>query len=59
MLKALIPISSAQAVGNSLYGLQQMTDDVPEVRKVLAALTPKIQSCRQPLGNGLLYGLRE
>jgi hypothetical protein len=52
---------SAQAVGNSLYGLQSMSSDVPEVRELLRVLSRKVEGCREVLDirfltNGL-YGL--
>ena len=40
----------AQAVGNALYGLQQMGDSHVEVRQLVAALTPKVTQCREALG---------
>jgi hypothetical protein len=53
---------SAQAVGNALYGLQNMSSDVDEVRSVLRELAPKVKECKEPLdaqavGNAL-YGLQ-
>jgi hypothetical protein len=49
-------------VGNSLYGLQGMSSDSSEVRAMLSALVPKVESCREALdaqhvGNSL-YGLQ-
>ena len=37
----------AQHVGNALYGLQRMGDSCPEVRQLVAALTPKVTGCRE------------
>ena len=52
----------AQAVGNTLYGLQNMSSDSSEVRAVLRELGKKIAECTEPLdaqavGNAL-YGLQ-
>jgi len=52
----------AQAVGNALYGLQNMNSDSSEVRSVLRELSKKIAECSEPLraqavGNAL-YGLQ-
>jgi hypothetical protein len=49
-------------VGNALYGLQNCSSDIPEVRTLLAALAPKVESCTerlsaQEVGNAL-YGLQ-
>jgi hypothetical protein len=53
---------NAQAVGNALYGMQQMSSDSAEVRAMLSALLPKVKSCREALkaqavGNAL-YGMQ-
>ena len=49
---------NAQAVGNALYGLQNLGDS-KEVRGLLAALTPKVQQCSelnaQAVGNALRF----
>ena len=52
----------SQAVGNTLYGLQNMSCDSSEVRALLKELTKKIAECTEPLraqhvGNSL-YGLQ-
>merc|ERR1712193_254448 len=51
----------SQAVGNALYGLQRLGDS-EEVRKLIVALTPKIQQCREELNSqhvgNALYGLQ-
>ena len=51
---------SDQNVSNCLYGLQSMSSEHVEVRKVLTALTVRMQQCSlSPLGAGLcLYGLQ-
>jgi hypothetical protein len=36
---------TAQAVGNALFGFKRMNSDHEEVRQMLVALTPKIDSC--------------
>ena len=41
-IKESAPKFSSQAVGNALYGLQKMTSESPEVRRVLDALVPKV-----------------
>lgn len=52
---------SAQAIGNALYGLQRC-DDSEDVRKIIAALTPKIAQCTEELNaqavTNALYGLQ-
>merc|ERR1719443_1504198 len=53
--------TTAQTVGNALYGLQSMGDS-QEVRELVAALTVKVQECgeqlkAQEVGNAL-YGLQ-
>jgi hypothetical protein len=69
MLSALLPqVRSCQeplneqAVSNALFGLQGMSSEYQEVRKMLSALLPQVQSCQEPLkaqavGNAL-YGLQ-
>jgi hypothetical protein len=69
ILSALLPkvescreAFNAQAVGNALYGMQQMSSDSAEVRAMLSALLPKVKSCREALkaqavGNAL-YGMQ-
>jgi hypothetical protein len=69
MLLALVPkvegcreALGAQAVGNTLYGMQKMGSDSSEVRAMLLALVPRVESCRealrfQELGNAL-YGMQ-
>jgi ribonuclease HI len=52
----------AQAVGNSLHGLQGMSSDNAEVRSLVQALSGQVERCREPLsaqhvGNAL-YGLQ-
>jgi hypothetical protein len=52
----------AQAVSNSLYGLQGMSSEHVEVREMLRVLTAQVSSCDEPLvaqsvGNAL-YGLQ-
>ena len=51
---------TAQHVGSALYGLQRMNDSSAEVRRLVAALAPKVQHARidpQAVGNGV-YGLQ-
>lgn len=62
MMKANYLEVDAQAVGNSLYGLQGMSSDDPEVRSLVAALTTYLSQCRgapraQEIGNAV-YGLQ-
>ena len=50
-----------QAVGNTLYGLQNMNSDSSEVRSVLRELSKKIAECTEPLDaqevSNALYGI--
>ena len=54
---------SSIAVGNALYGMKCMSSDHEEVRKMLAALIPKIESMTYPLEmrdiSSAFIGLRE
>jgi hypothetical protein len=69
ILSALVPkvkscseALDAQAVGNTLYGLQGMNSEYLEVREILSALVPKVKSCSEALGaqavGNALYGLQ-
>jgi very-short-patch-repair endonuclease len=50
-------------VGNALYGMQGMSSDSAEVRAMLLALVPKVESCRAALGaqavGNSLYGMQK
>ena len=47
-LKNPVATFNAHAVGNALYGLQQLSDS-PESRALVRALTPKVAACAQHL----------
>ena len=39
----------SQVVGNAIYGMREMSSDIPEVRKMLTAITAKVA-----VSNGML-----
>ena len=41
--------TNSQTIGNALYGLKCMSSDHVEVRSLLSALEPKVQSCKESL----------
>ena len=45
LIKAVEVKADSQAVGNSLYGLQNMSSNNPEVRSLISALTPYLLQC--------------
>lgn len=42
-------LTDAQAIGNSLFGLQRMKSNSPEVRALVQALTTKIVNLKVPM----------